>query len=102
MHSLTNCFLSAELPDDPLVCIVRFREDAGLVPQSPAVHFQVTVRKDNCSPSGRFIRFGRMPDGTPNYTDELTGWMVRECIVVCEVLGEVQEDGVTVLKAASG
>lgn len=101
-HPLTNCRLSAELPDEPLVCIVKFREDLqpGLqIPQNPALHVQVTVRKDNCSPSGRFIRFGYLPDGSRSKGDELTGWMVREYLEVCEVLGIVQADGVTVGQA---
>lgn len=91
-HPLTNCRLSVELPDDPIVCIVKFRDDLqpGLqIPQTPALHVQVTVRKESCSPSGRFIRFGAVGD-------ELTGWMVREYIEVCEVLGVLQSDGVTV------
>ena len=95
-HPLTNCLLSAGLPDEPLVCIVKFRDDLqpGLqIPQNPALHVQVTVRKDNCSPSRRFIRFGYMPDGSRNRTDELTGWMVRDYLEVCEVLGVVQADG---------
>ena len=99
MHALTNCFLSAELPDDPLVCIVKFsaKFQFGVqIPQTPAVHFQVTVRKENCSPGGRFIRFGAP-------SDELTGWMVREYLEVCEVLGVVQADNATVVPlVASG
>ena len=94
-HPLTNCRLSAELPDEPLVCIVKFRDDLqpGLqIPQPPALHVQVTIRKDKCSPSGRFIRFGASGD-------ELTGWMVREYLEVCEVLGVVQADGVSVSSA---
>lgn len=93
MHPLENALLSAELPDAPLVCIVRFRDDLqfGLqIPQTPAVHFQVTVKRDNCSPSGRFIRFGSTKG------DELMGWMVRAYLEVCEVLGVLQEDGQTV------
>ena len=103
-HPLTNCLLSAELPDEPLVCIVKFRSDLqpGLqIPQVPALHVQVTVRKDNCSPSGKFIRFGYMPDGSRSVGDELTGWMVREYLEVCEVLGVVLEDGKTVMPYAS-
>lgn len=99
MHPLTHCYLSAELPDEPTVCIVRFRSDLrpGLdIPQQPALHVQVTVRKGNCSPSGRFIRFGYLPDGSRAKGDELTGWMVREYIEACEVLGVLQEDGQTV------
>ena len=99
-HPLTNCRLSAELPAESLVCIVKFRDDLtpGLhIPQQPALHVQVTVRKDNCSPGGRFIRFGYMPDGSRSRGDELTGWMVREYLEVCEVLGVVQEDGKSVL-----
>lgn len=99
-HPLTNCLLSAELPDEPLVCIVKFRDDLqpGLqIPQQPALNVQVTVRKDNCSPGGRFIRFGYLPDGSRSNGDELTGWMVREYLEVCEVLGVVQADGSQVL-----
>ena len=99
-HPLTNCLLSADLPDEPLVCIVKFLDDLqpGLqIPQVPAVHSQVTVRKDNCSPNGRFIRFGYLPTGERSKGDELTGWMVREYIEVCEVLGVLQADGATVL-----
>lgn len=101
-HPLTNCRLSAELPDEPLVCIVKFRDDLqpGLqIPQNPALHVQVTVRKENCSPSGRFIRFGYLPDGSRSKGDELTGWMVREYLEVCEVLGIVQADGVSVTQS---
>ena len=93
-HPLTNCLLSAELPDAALVCIVKFRDDLQFgiqIPQTPAVHFQVTVSQKNCSPSGRFIRFGSTKG------DELVGWMVREYIEVCEVLGVVQADGETVV-----
>lgn len=100
MHPLTHCYLSVDLPDEPIICIVRFRSDLqpGLeIPQNPAVHSQVTVRKANCSPSGRFIRFGYMPDGSRSNGDELCGWMVREYIEVCEVLGIVQADGRTVV-----
>jgi hypothetical protein len=91
-HPLENAMLSAELPEIPLVCIVKFRDDLqfGLqIPQTPAVHFQVTVKKANCSPSGEFIRFG-------GKGDELVGWFRREYLLVCEVLGQVQADGVTV------
>lgn len=94
MHPLENAQLSAELPDAPLVCIVKFSDDLqfGLqIPQTPAVHFQVTVKRDNCSPGGRFIRFGSTKG------DELTGWMVREYLEVCEVLGVLQADGQTVI-----
>lgn len=98
-HPLTNCRLSAELPDDLLVCIVKFRDDLTpfQLPASPAVHFQVVVRKQNCSPSGEFIRFGYLPDGQRSKGDELTGWMVREYLEVCEVLGALQADGQTVI-----
>lgn len=98
MHPLTNGLLSAILPDEQLVCIVKFRDDLThlQIPQSPAVHFQVTVRRGNCSPNGRFIRFGKKPDGTPDMTDELNGWMVREYLQVCEVLGVLQSDSETV------
>ena len=95
-HPLTNCRLSAEIPAEPLVCIVKFREDLqfGLqIPQTPALHVQVTVKRENCSPGGRFIRFGETKG------DELTGWMVREYLEVCEVLGVVQADGATVQPA---
>lgn len=90
MHSLEGCLLSAELPTEHLVVICRFKEGQP-VPQNPAVHFQVTVRKDKCSTSGRFIRFGE----TPN--DEIMGWQRRDLIEVCEVLGVLQEDGQTVI-----
>lgn len=98
MHPLENSRLSAELPEEPIVCIVRFRDDLqfGLqIPQTPAVHFQVTVKRDNCSPSGRYIRFGAQGD-------ELVGWMVREYLEVCEVLGALQDgrDVVPLEKAA--
>ena len=99
MHPLTHCLLSAELPDESLVCIVKFRDDLqpGLqIPQQPALHVQVTIRKGNCSPSGRFIRFGYLPDGSRSKGDELTGWMVREYLEVCEVLGVLSEDTQTV------
>ena len=98
-HPLTNCRLSSELPDESLVCIVKFRDDLqpGLqIPQVPALHVQVTVRKANCSPSGRFIRFGYLPDGSRSKGDELTGWMVREYLEVCEVLGALHSDEQTV------
>lgn len=91
-HPLENVVLSAELPEIPLVCIVKFRDDLqfGLqIPQTPAVHFQVTVKRANCSPSGQFIRFGEQGD-------ELVGWMRREYLLVCEVLGQVAADGKTV------
>lgn len=104
MHELTDCLLSAELPDEPLVCIVKFRDDLqpGLqIPQVPALHVQVVVRKDNCSPSGKYIRFGYTSDGKRSKGDELTGWMVREYIQVCEVLGILQADGETVLPLGS-
>ena len=98
-HPLTNCRLSSELPDESLVCIVKFRDDLqpGLqIPQVPALHVQVTVRKGNVSPSGKFIRFGYLPDGSRARGDELTGWMVREYLEVCEVLGILNADGLTV------
>lgn len=98
-HPLENGFLSAQLPAESLVCIVKFREDLvpGLqIPQQPSAHFQVTVRRDNCSPGGRFIRFGFLSSGARAKGDEITGWMVREYLEVCEVLGVLQEDGVTV------
>src|SRR3990167_3395282 len=103
-HPLTNCRLSAELPDEPLVCIVKFRDDLQFgvqIPQTPALHVQVVVRKDNCSAGGRFIRFGYLPDGSRSLGDELTGWMVREYLEGCEVLGVVQADGVTVAPVGS-
>jgi hypothetical protein len=98
-HPLENAQLSAELPEIPLVCIVKFRDDLqpGIqIPQMPAVLFQVTVRKGNCSPSGQFIRFGFEADGQRRKGDELTGWFRREYLTVCEVLGQVQADGMTV------
>lgn len=93
-HPLENSYLSAELPEYPIVLIVKFREDLAFglqIPQTPAVHFQVTAYQNLCSRGGRFIRFGHTKG------DELTGWMVREYLVVCEVLGELAEDGTTVM-----
>lgn len=93
-HPLENCLLSASLPNYPIVIIVKFDEKLAFglqIPQTPAVHFQVTAHAGNISPSGRYIRFG----GTKG--DELTGWMVREYLVVCEVLGELGIDGTTVM-----
>lgn len=82
MHPLENAYLSAELPEDPVVVICHFRDDVGpLVPQNPAVHFQVTVDRNKVSPSGRFIRVG------DNTGDEVSGWQRRDYIQVDEVLG---------------
>lgn len=94
MHPLENGRLSAQLPEQNLICIVKFRDDLqpGLeIPQPPAVHFQVTVARENVSPSGRYIRFGTTPG------DELTGWMRRDAIEVCEVLLVVNKDGTACL-----
>jgi len=84
-HPLEGTRLSAELPEEPLCCIVKFRDDLFFgrdIPQQPCLHVQVTVRKDKVSPSGRFIRFGETSG------DELVGWMRRDYIDVIEVLGQ--------------
>lgn len=81
--------VSSLLSDKKLVCIVKFRDDRGPVPQNPAVHFQVTLHSDLLAPSKKFIRLG-----APG--DEVTGWQRLESLEVCEVLGELQEDGKTV------
>lgn len=81
-HALEGCFLSAQLPEEQIVAICRFRDDLGpVVPQNPAVHFQVTLDQTKISPSGQFIRLG------DNQGDEVVGWQRREYIQVCEVLG---------------
>jgi hypothetical protein len=91
MHPLENAYLSADLPEGKLVAICRFRDDLGpVVPQNPAVYFQVTIDPNKVSPSKRFIRFG------DTQGDEVVGWQVREYIVVLEVLG-VLRDGITVV-----
>ena len=72
----------------PRVVIARFNADRNPqkpLPQNPAVHFQVTVKAENKSPSGEFMRFG-----APG--DEILGWMRCDQIWIEEVLG-VSEDG---------
>ncbi len=86
-HPLENSRLSAELPEEPVCCIVKFRDDLVIgkdIPQMPAVHFQVTVRRDKVSPSGKYIRFGETQGD-----ESLFGWMVRDYLECVEVLGTV-------------
>ena len=85
-HPLDGCYLSAELPDEPVMCIAHFRPDIGLVPQSPAVHFTILVDKSQVSASRKFIRFehGR--------GSEIHGWQRREAIVIDEVIGRAFEE----------
>lgn len=91
MHE--GCRLSVTIPPSTAtVAIVNYRQGVP-TPVNPTILFQVTIRSDKCSPSGAFIRFGDTPG------DELVGWQRRDLLEVCEVLGEVQEDGRTV-KAA--
>jgi hypothetical protein len=95
-HPLENCFLSADLPEDPLVVICHFRDDMGpVVPQNPAVHFQITLDKSKVSQGGKFIRLGENPG------DEVIGWQRRELIVVDEVLGQKQGEQVIPLAKAA-
>lgn len=78
------------LTDKKLVCIVKFKDECrAVVPQNPAVHFQVTLHNDLVSRSGKYVRLG-----APG--DEVVGWQCIDYMEVCEVLGELQEDGKTV------
>lgn len=79
----------SEVHVDGVVVICHFVEGEP-VPQNPAVHFQVTVRKESIAPAGRFIRF----DGSKG--DEIHGWQRMDFIVIDEVLGKLSEDGKTV------
>ena len=88
--------LSVALPAGRLVCIVRFvaseADPLGVgMPQRTCIHMQVTVDPAKCSAGGRFIRFGETQG------DELMGWQRRDWLVVEEVLGELSEDGKTVV-----
>ena len=86
-HPLDGCYLSAELPDEPVMCIAHFRDDAGPVPQNPAVLFTITVDKTQLSPSKKLIRL-------EHGASEVHGWFRREQIKVVEVLGKaVNENG---------
>jgi hypothetical protein len=88
-HPLEGSYLSADLPEDPVVAIVKFRDDVGpVVPQNPAVHFQVTIDRNKVSPSSQFIRLGE------HQGDEILGWQRREYLQVCEVLGAKAGDQV--------
>lgn len=90
-HPLENCFLSAELPTTKTVVICKFRDDIGpVVPQNPAVLFQVTIDPSKVSPSKAFIRFGDTAG------DEVVGWQRRDYIQVIEVLGELTATGIVV------
>lgn len=83
-HTLEGSRMSVALPDVPICAIVKFRDDLIVgkeIPQNPSVHFQVTIRADKVSPSGRFIRFGETQG------DELLGWMRRDYLEIVEVLG---------------
>ena len=66
--------------DGGVVVICHFDGSLGPVPQNPGVHFQVTLRYDGRSPSGKFIAF----DSTKG--DQIHGWMRRDQIVVDEIL----------------
>ena len=86
-HPLEGCYLSAELPDEPVMAIAHFRDDVGPVPQNPAVLFTITIDKTQLSPSGRLIRL-------ESGTSEVHGWFRRDQIHVEEVLGKaVNENG---------
>ena len=60
-------------------------------PQNPAVHLQVALLAEKVSNSGRFIRLGETSG------DEIVGWTTIDSIEVVEVLGELSEDGKTVI-----
>ena len=88
-HPLDGCFLTAQLPDEKLVAIVKFRDNMPS-PQNPAVLFQATIDPKKISPSGHMIRFGQTQG------DEIVGWQRRELLQVVEVLGRLEHDGKTV------
>lgn len=60
-------------------------------PQNPAVHLQVALLAAKVSNSGRFIRLGETSG------DEIVGWTTIDALEVVEVLGELSEDGKTVI-----
>lgn len=86
-HPLNGCYLSAQLPNEKLVVVLRFRDNMP-VPQNPAVLFQATLDPAKISKSGHLIRFD-----SPG--DEVIGWQYRDRIEVVEVLGKLNEDGKT-------
>lgn len=85
--NLENCRLTVELPEEPICCIVKFRDDLVFgkdIPQNPCILMQVTLRKDKISPSKRLIRFGETNG------DELMGWMRRDYLEIIEILGQTE------------
>ena len=77
------------------VVIAHYRPDAqyngGQAPQNPACFLQVTLLVSKISPSGRYIRLG------DTSADEIVGWTSLDSLEVVELLGELSEDGKTVI-----
>ncbi len=77
------------------VVIAHYRRDrdynGGQAPQNPACLLQITLLPSKVSPSGRYIRLGDTP------ADEIVGWTNMDSLEVDEILGELAEDGKTVL-----
>lgn len=94
-HPLENCRLSANLDEDGLVVIVRFRGDAEYwgqfpPPANPNVMHQVTLYQEKISRCKRFIRLGE------TLGDELIGWQRRDSLEVVCVLGKKRQDSLEV------
>src|SRR3990167_4579464 len=82
------------------VIIVRYRpasEVSGDIyqhsppPQNPACYLQVALISTRISPSGKLIRLGETQG------DEIMGWTHVDALEVIEILGELSEDGKTVV-----
>lgn len=69
----------------PLCCIVRFSQTR----EDPHCFYQAVVDPNKVTRSGKFIRFES--PGT-----EVFGFKPVDSLQVYEILGEVQEDGITV------
>jgi len=80
----------------PTCCIVHFKEPEGVPSYAlpRRIHYQVTIDPAKFS-AGGFVRFGDAQG------DEITGWQPQDLIVIDEILGQVQEDGVTVVREAA-
>lgn len=74
--------------DRPILAIVRLKSEKKELRDAHGVltpYYQVTIDRENISPSGDFIRFG----GTNG--DEITGWRPLDDIVIEETIGQYAE-----------
>ena len=65
--------------------------------QHPKINFQVTLDPDRVWPNTKLIRFGGWSGDKGGMSDELCGWMNLDEWEIVAILGDIADDGVTVI-----